>query len=84
MCIVTACNPCPADPNFAVDPLNPLFQRTPGMQHMLQASQSKRLKAKSAVPSAVASAPAAAAAAGGMSAELKLLVSSVKSKATRS
>ena len=66
------------DPNFAVDPLNPLFQRTPGMQQMLQASQTKRLK-----PKQPAAAAAAAAAAGGMSAEMKLLVASVKSKAPR-
>ena len=71
----------PSDPNFAVDPLNPLFQRTPGMQQMLQASQSKRLKPK---PAAASAAPVAvAAAAGGMSAEMKLLVASVKSKAPR-
>ncbi len=70
------------DPNYAVDPLNPLFQRTPGMQQVLQASQSKRLKPKAAV-SSTSAAPTASAAAGGMSAELKLLVSSVKSKAPR-
>jgi hypothetical protein len=69
----------PSDPNFAVDPLNPLFQRTPGMQQMLQASQSKRLKPK---PAAASAAPLAVAA-GGMSAEMKLLVASVKSKAPR-
>jgi hypothetical protein len=61
-----------------VDPLNPLFQRTPGMQEMLRASQSKRLKPK---PAAASAAPSVAA--GGMSAEMKLLVASVKSKAPR-
>ncbi len=70
------------DPNYAVDPLNPLFQRTPGMQQVLQASQSKRLKPK-ALSNSTSAVPNASAGAGGMSAELKLLVSSVKSKAPR-
>jgi hypothetical protein len=69
-----------SDPNYAVDPLNPLFQRTPGMQKVLRASHSKRLKHK-APGSSTASVPIAAASQQGMSAELKLLVSSVKSKA---
>ncbi len=72
-----------SDPNYAVDPLNPLFQRTPGMQQVLKASQSKRLKQPKAPGNSSAAAPSASAAAGGMSAELKLLVSSVKSKAPR-
>ncbi len=81
-CCFLIFNICFLDPNYAVDPLNPLFQRTPGMQQVLQASQSKRLKPK-AFSNSTATAPNVSATAGGMSAELKLLVSSVKSKAPR-
>ena len=70
-----------SDPNYAVDPLNPLFQRTPGMQQVLQASQSKRLKPKA--PATSAAAAPSSNATERMSAELKLFVSSVKSKAPR-